>query len=327
MKKGFTMYHAGKDYFFVTTCKRKDSNILIKKVCEFFSAPVNDNTRLYLSDKLHAAILEYKDNCIVITTKDGSIVTPYGDGSTIIVGFTKKERDLVTKENIEKLKKAYSDARALYEKAPDNYHVYISTDNNKSGDTASVSTLPFIFCPECAKDTCAHSCYAWAMALNGYHPDVIKSWAMNSVIALKDPEKFFREISAAMVLYRSFRFHVSGDIINAAYFQGMIDCMLNNLHCETMFFTKAYDIVNSWIDTHGASLNALPKNARPIFSRWKDQIKINNPYGIPESDVLEPDEQLPPDGKLCGNNCFFCFCTRTGCWTLEPGDVIYFYEH
>ncbi len=332
MKKGFTMFLNGKDYFFITTCKSTKSPVLIKKVCAFFNAPENENTRAFLVDKLQAATLEYQKASTIIKTKNGAIVTPYGDNATVIVGLTTKNRNIATKEHVDKLKKALETAKKEYQKAPENYHVSISTGNDKTGDVANVSTLPFIFCPAAAKETCGKKCYAFVNAMNGSRPEALAAWAMNTAILFYNPKKYFDEISSSMRGYRFFRYHVSGEIIDHMYFQEMVRTAYENKNTDIMVFTKRYDIINRYIENmmkkHGCTAAAaLPENLHVIFSAWKDEITIDNPYNFPVSDVLEENETCPVDGFLCGGNCFFCACRGIGCWQLQPGQKIYFYEH
>ena len=326
MKKSFTMFMNNKDYFFITSCKSINSKVLIEKICSFFGAPVNENTTAFLKSRLEVATLEFESNCIVIKTKNGSVVTPYGDDSLKVISFTQKNRSLATKENIEKLYAALKDAKKAYNENPDKYHVHVSNNNQKTGDIKSVSTLPYLFCPGCAKDSCGNCCYAFAMALNGAHPDVVKAWAMNTAIMLLDINKYFEEISTAAAMERYFRYHVSGEILNNKYFELMIKTALENPKTEFLAFTKNYGVVNAWISAHGATADALPENLHIIFSAWKDELKPDNPYNLPETNVLEETEN-PGDKIVCGGNCFFCACRGVGCWTLKNGQVLYFYLH
>lgn len=322
MKKGFTMFLSGKDYFFNTTCKSTNSKILLEKICKYFDAPVNDQNFKFLRSKLSAATLEFKKNCTVITTNNGQVVTPYNDNSTVIVNFTQKNRTLATKENIEKIVKAINFAKTLYMIDPDKYHVTISVNNNKMDDIPSVSIVPFVYCPACAKTTCGMECYAFAMALNGYHPDILKSWAMNTVIALYDIDKYFAEISDAMTAYSCFRYHVSGEILHYDYFDKMVKTAIDNPKTDILVFTKNYQVVNEWIDKNGD----LPGNMHLLFSGWEDKIVIDNPHNLPETNVLNECEK-PEKGTICKGNCFYCKITSCGCWKAGKGERVYFEKH
>ena len=315
------MFFNGKDYFFISTCKSTNSKVLLEKICSVLGAPYNENNAAFLKSKLQKATLEYRRNCTDIETKDGHIVTPYGDAGTIIIGLTQKRRKLNTKENIQKLVNALKDAKELYSTDPEKYHVSISTDNNKV-NFDSVSILPFLFCPACAKETCGVECYAFAMALNEYHGGVVKAWAMNTAILQLDPVKYWEEISDAVNGQRFFRFHVSGEIVNREYFENMIKIARDNPKTDILCFTKQYEIVNSWIDKNGA----LPDNLHVLFSAWEDKIKIINPHNLPVTDVLN-DTDPANDKIICGGNCFFCACRGVGCWTLKNGEKLYFYKH
>ena len=323
MKRGFTMFMNGKDYFFITTCKSKNSKILLDKICRYFNTVLNENTEKFLKSRLLAATLEYKSNCFVIDFDNGQIVTPYGDENTILVSFTQKNRTLNTKENVAILKEALETAKKNYAADPNMYHVSISKDNEKTNNIISVSTLPYILCPACTKNSCGKECYAMAMALYGQSATNIRAaWARNTAIYLLDPEKYFREVSAAACMERYFRFHVSGDIIDKNYFSGMIKVTRENPKTEFLAFTKNYKVINDWIRENGP----LPENLHILFSAWEDKIVVDNPYNLPETDVLNETDRID-NGYICGGNCSFCACVGVGCWQLKNGQKLYFYKH
>lgn len=126
------------------------------------------------------------------------------------------------------------------------------------------------------------------------------------------------------MMSRFFRFHVSGDIPDATYFEHMVDIARTNTHCEILCFTKKYDIVNSHINIIGK----LPKNLHIIFSGWHD-IEMVNPYNLPEAHVRYRDGSTTAreDAKLCGGNCTECAITDGGCWTAKHGEQVVFNEH
>ena len=54
---------------------------------------------------------------------------------------------------------------------------------------------------------------------------------------------------------------------------------------------------------------------------------MENPHGLPVANVIFRGEK-PADGwKICGGNCAECACRGGGCWELERGESIAFYEH
>ena len=126
---------------------------------------------------------------------------------------------------------------------------------------------------------------------------------------------------------RYFRFHVSGDIPNMEYFQNMVSVAANNPHCEILAFTKCYDIVNGYLDQHNGF---LPENLHIIFSLWDSEwnVRVRNPYDLPKSAVIFKSGCNSTEyEKICGGNCFECACQGVGCWTLQKGETIAFYEH
>lgn len=208
-------------------------------------------------------------------------------------------------------------------KAGDAYacRIHISNGNVKMGDVPSISTLPFLTCPGCCKTTCGKNCYAAKIA--NLRPSVLKSYASNTALMMLNPASFWEQINGALKAFRFFRFHVSGDIINYEYFAHMVQIARNNPHCEILAFTKRFDAVNGWISENGE----LPENLHILFSGWNNLIP-DNPYKLPETNVIMPDMDEIPDGwKMCGGNCFSCACRGVGCWQAKNGETIAFKLH
>lgn len=198
--------------------------------------------------------------------------------------------------------------------------VTISKGNVKMGSVPSVSTLPLVTCPAICNGTCAESCYASKIA--SLRASVLKSYARNTALLMLKPEFYWMDVKRAMMATRFFRFHVSGDIRNAEDFQNIIDACKENGHCQTLVFTKRYDIVNAWIDTNGD----LPENLHLLFSGWTNLNPVN-PHNLPETNVYEKGETPNDEWLLCGGNCFECGCRGVGCWQAKKGDVIAFEKH
>ena len=106
----------------------------------------------------------------------------------------------------------------------------------------------------------------------------------------------------------------------------MVSVAANNPHCEILAFTKQYDIVNSYL---GQRNGCLPKNLHIIFSRWTPEwdVTIENPDDLPMSAVIFKGQDGSQYEKICGGNCFECACQGVGCWALQNGETIAFYEH
>lgn len=200
--------------------------------------------------------------------------------------------------------------------------VSISRGNSKMGAIPSVSLPPVITCPKNAP--CAKKCYAAKIAR--LRTSVREAYQNNLDILNEDWGEYWRQVNFAVSMTRFFRFHVAGDIPNAAYFKEMVITARNNPHTEILAFTKQYDIVNNYIDIFGD----LPKNLHLIFSRWDSawNVHIHNPHDLPMSAVIFKNVTNQPDyEKICGGNCTECACRGVGCWELKKGETIAFYEH
>ena len=190
------------------------------------------------------------------------------------------------------------------------------------GAISSVSLPPVITCPKGAP--CAAKCYA--AKLCRIYPSVRAAYQNNLDILNENWNEYWRQVRAAVSVARFFRFHVSGDIPNAAYFKEIVITAIQNPHTEILAFTKQYDIVNNYIDV----FRSLPSNLHIIFSRWDSawNVHIHNPHNLPMSAVIFKGvaNQIEFE-KICGGNCTECACKGIGCWELKKGETIAFYEH
>lgn len=198
-------------------------------------------------------------------------------------------------------------------------HVSISPGNSKMGAIPSVSLPSIITCRE--NCLCAKKCYA--RKLERLRPAVRKAYQNNLDILLNDPDTYWREVEAAVMLSHFFRFHVSGDIYDASYLDNMVNLACRNQHCQILCFTKKYWLVNEYIPTH-----IMPDNLHLIFSGWPG-LRMNNPFCLPEAHVLFRDgTTTAKEGAIpCNGNCTECAVTDGGCWTLKSGQQIVFKEH
>lgn len=138
--------------------------------------------------------------------------------------------------------------------------VSISRGNEKLGSIQSVSLPSGLTCREC---DCSRKCYA--RRIERRRPSVAAAYRNNLQVLETEPATYWREVEAAIMLSRFFRFHVSGDIPNTTYFHIMMEVAKRNSHCEILCFTKKYEIVNEVL----ASGIPLPSNLHMIFSAWK----------------------------------------------------------
>lgn len=223
-------------------------------------------------------------------------------------------------ENIEKFKTALENARAEI-RGGSVLKISVSAGNEKMGAVPSVSVLPFITCPASCAKTCGVECYAAKIAL--IRSTVLRAYARNTALYLEKPVDFWRQVESAVMGSRFFRFNVAGDLVNADYFNKIVEIATRQAHCKILVFTKKWHIVNAFIDNGGV----IPENLQVIFSAWENLQPVN-PYKLPESNVIMPDaETIPENWKICGGNCFKCFCRGVGCWECKKGDTIAFKLH
>lgn len=197
--------------------------------------------------------------------------------------------------------------------------IHISKCNRKMGAVPSFSLPPVTTCTNCA--SCAKKCYARRMAAR--YPSVARAYEDNLCAVRSDLAGAFAQIERAARLSSVFRYHVSGDIPGADYFAQMVETARRVPSCTFLAFTKNYTVVNAYIDNGGA----IPENLKIIFSGWGSALRPKNPHGMPESDVIFKGQLAPVGEMICGGNCADCRCQGVGCWTIQPGQKIYFYEH
>jgi hypothetical protein len=197
--------------------------------------------------------------------------------------------------------------------------VKISSGNSKMGSVPSVSLPSIKTCRQCA---CQSKCYA--QKLERLRPAVRNAYQHNLEVLINEPETYWREVEASVMMSRFFRFHVSGDIPTAEYLANMVAVAGRNSHCEILCFTKRYEMVNEFIEQNGE----LPSNLHMIFSGWIG-LDMVNPFSLPEAHVRYRDgfTTACANAVECGGNCTECALTEGGCWNLQKGQQVVFNEH
>lgn len=197
--------------------------------------------------------------------------------------------------------------------------VKISKGNSKLGAIPSVSLPSIKTCRNCA---CQEKCYA--QKLERLRPAVRNAYQHNLEVWIKDPETYWREVEASIMMSRFFRFHVSGDIPSFKYLVNMVEIARRQPHCEILCFTKKYNLVNELIEQGGE----LPGNLHMIFSGWVG-LEMANPFSLPEAHVRYRDGYTTArEGAIeCSGNCTECALTEGGCWSLQKGQQVVFNEH
>ena len=196
--------------------------------------------------------------------------------------------------------------------------ITISAGNKKMGAIPSIS-LPA--CTTCNPEApCFKDCYAVKIAR--IYKSARDSYDHNLDILNSDWDSYWDQVRRAVSMTKYFRFHVSGDIPNAAYFKEMVITARQNTNTNILVFTKQYDIVNNYIDVFGN----LPENLKVIFSNW-GAWKCNNPHGLPVCEVIFKGHKVEDQWKICGGNCTECACAGIGCWELKNNETIAIYKH
>ena len=196
--------------------------------------------------------------------------------------------------------------------------VSISHGNRKMGEIPSVS-LPA--CITCNPDApCFKECYAVKIAR--LYKTANAAYNRNLDILNTDWESYWLQVRSAVSMARFFRFHVSGDIPNAAYFKEMVITARKYPNTTILSFTKQFDIVNHYIEVFGP----LPNNLKVIFSNW-GAWKCENPHKLPTCEVIFKGDKPADQWKICGGNCTECACAGIGCWELKNNETIAIYKH
>lgn len=196
--------------------------------------------------------------------------------------------------------------------------ISISPGNAKMGAIPSVSLPACTTCNPSAP--CFSKCYAARMMKR--YTNTRNAYQRNLDILNADSGAYWAQVKAAAMVARYFRFHVSGDIPNGAYFEKMIDTAHALPGTRFLAFTKQYNIVNDYLNGGGT----IPENLTVIFSNWGSW-KTENPHGLPECEIILKGSAPAPDWKICGGNCTECACRGIGCWELKNGETIAIYEH
>ena len=196
--------------------------------------------------------------------------------------------------------------------------VSISQGNRKMGAIPSVSLPPIVTCKHC--ETCAGLCYA--AKLCRIYKTVRESYDRNLKILVKDRNAYFEQVTAAAMMSGFFRFHVSGDIVDVDYLDRMCKTARKCKNTHFLAFTKNYEDVNAYFETH-----KKPRNLQIIFSLPFTGAVIDNPHNLPTAAVILKGTEPADTWKICGGNCTECACRGVGCWELKKGETIAFYEH
>ncbi len=202
--------------------------------------------------------------------------------------------------------------------------VTISLSNAKLGGfIPCVNLPPVITCRTGAP--CQKGCYA----CKGHYlyANVQKSLTDNLNAFKGDLTAYFNDIidflKNGLVIYRFFRWHSSGDIVNTDYLAGVVRVAQECKNTRFLIFTKKFELVNDFIKTGGE----IPENLNVVFSAWDKDFKVENPYNLPVAYVDFKDKsknpQIPVTAFKCSGNCEKCLA----CWNIQKGQATVFNQH
>lgn len=223
-------------------------------------------------------------------------------------------------------------ARIAFYMTQDPYKIplCISDGNNKIGHALNVSQPPIKTCGRCSH--CMIYCYDVKTCV--FRSDVIDARARNYVILQLARERYFQEIRGRLSRLRRknpmFRWHVGGEIPDAAYFAEMVQIARDFPRVKFWTYTKVHFIVNEYVRTNGGTrAAAIPRNLKIMFSEW-DGMPMENPYNFPifTCKLAAGNQNHPADFfetlYKCPGNCDVCRDTGRGCIV---GESTYADEH
>ena len=191
----------------------------------------------------------------------------------------------------------------------------ISMGNTKLGKVMNISLPPVISCGSFAPCR-IKGCYA--RKLYALRPSVKDAWNHNLMLAITDHHYYFGCILAkVMPATGYFRWHVSGDILNQHYLEGMQGVAYNAPHVRFMCFTKMYHL----------DYDGIPKNLKIIFSAWPGHPLPPRPkrgFPFPVAYMQDGEEdRIPASAIECSGKCDTCM----KCWELRRGQSVWFHKH
>lgn len=205
--------------------------------------------------------------------------------------------------------------------------VVISEHNSKMGDIPSVSLPPVKACGNSL--LCRKKCYA--KRPYKMYPNTRRSWDQNLRLFALDGAYYFTSINDYLVNKSSpirkpkvpftmFRWHVSGDIINQPYMEGIALTADMFPKINFLCFTKMYHVV----DNHIRGYDALSSNLQVVLSAWPG-LELFNPWDLPVAWVDDgTEDRIPDSAVMCAGNCDTC----GSCWDLSNrGHDVYFKLH
>lgn len=199
--------------------------------------------------------------------------------------------------------------------------LHISRANSKLGYIPSVNLTPF---PTCRPDApCARLCYArkGRFLFKNVKNTLEKNWDL----WCEDPDSYEKQVVAAAIVSKFFRWHSAGDIPSADYLSMMVRVAKACPTTSFLCFTKQYEIVDEWVSKNGM----VPENLHIVYSHWGDVLVPANPYHFPSAHIRFKKEScsIPEGAHQCPGYCGDCVATGCSCWDLKRGESVVFNQH
>ena len=200
--------------------------------------------------------------------------------------------------------------------------IHVSRGNSKIGHTPNISLPPG---ESCQPDVpCAKDCYA-KKAYRLYKKTKF-AWDENLVEYRKDPEGYFRQIEEFLTKHPTafFRWHVSGDIPDMAYLEGMARIAKEFPLTGFLAYTR-FPFEDSGV--------RMPENITIMRSLWFFDRPIDKRYpsfGVVAREFYEEMQNLEDNGNPLPSGIFVCkgSCeTCRKCWNAEGGDLMINKKH
>lgn len=201
----------------------------------------------------------------------------------------------------------------------------VSMGNSKIGLCLNANLPVVITCREnapCASSGCyaKKGCYNFKSVRNLYHNNLMSY--------MTDPDMYFQRIDDALnggsVIFKYFRWHSSGDIVDSKYLDGMCELAKKNAVTTFLCYTKKYELVLEYAKGH-----EIPSNLTIIFSMWRDcGLEFRN-SGFPIAYVKFANDEdgfnamIPENAFMCPGACEKCHY----CWHMKSEHNVYFNEH
>ena len=156
--------------------------------------------------------------------------------------------------------------------------VNISKTNSKLGGFIPSINLPAG--KTCRADApCQKGCYA--KKGNFLYKNVQQSLTNNLLVYLNDSNDYFNQIINELnngdIVYKFFRWHSSGDIVDKNYLLWVIKVAEALPQTKFLCFTKKFDLINDYLKDN----NYIPDNLKIVFSAWDKDFKVENPFNLP----------------------------------------------